>query len=530
MAAPKTLTKALLVGALVAITGTAAIVGFTFFQKGGYAKKDSYTVFAYFNDASGLTWKSRIQIAGIQVGEVESVKLVEDRARLTLRLKNEIVLRADGCLTKKLPSPLLPDAILDLALGTSKEVALNSLPEDRREVKCINETSGFTKVFDSLGKVAGDIQSLAKLLVDTVGGAQGSIKEIIENLNRVSRSIDKTIAENNEKLSDILDDARSISHDVRGVTSDEKEHVKTIVANAEAASKELRQVLDSVNEILGTNKGEMKQSVEGIRQALEKVNKSLDDVEKVTTAMKDGKGLAGRLVSDEHLASTFAKTIDDVSGYVGRLINLQTQVRLRSEFLLNQAGAKTYFGVRLIPKPDKYYLIEVVDDPRGSDTTSTDDVEKVTKDANGNPIGTERTTTTTISHAPALKVSLQLAKRWGFLTARGGVIESSGGIGADFHFLDDTLQLSAEMFQFTRGPDVPYPRAKIFLNYAFLNHLFVTAGADDFLNTWRAGRYPLGPKFSVGRDVFFGGGLYFTDDDLKALLTTVGSSLGSLPK
>jgi phospholipid/cholesterol/gamma-HCH transport system substrate-binding protein len=50
-------------------------------------------------------------------------------------------------------------------------------------------------------------------------------------------------------------------------------------------------------------------------------------------------------------------------------------------------------------------------------------------------------------------------------------------------------------------------------------------GADDFLNSWRSGRYPGGPKFTVGNDAFFGAGLYFTDDDLKTL---IGAGAGSM--
>jgi phospholipid/cholesterol/gamma-HCH transport system substrate-binding protein len=62
------------------------------------------------------------------------------------------------------------------------------------------------------------------------------------------------------------------------------------------------------------------------------------------------------------------------------------------------------------------------------------------------------------------------------------------------------------------------------MNWYFLQHLYLTAGADDFLNTWREGRYPGGPKFTLGNDIFFGGGLFFTDEDLKALIGTGGST------
>jgi phospholipid/cholesterol/gamma-HCH transport system substrate-binding protein len=69
-----------------------------------------------------------------------------------------------------------------------------------------------------------------------------------------------------------------------------------------------------------------------------------------------------------------------------------------------------------------------------------------------------------------------------------------------------------------------YPRAKVWVNYYMFQHFFMTAGADDFLNSWNQGRYPGGPKFTIGNDVFFGAGLFFTDDDLKTLL---GAGAGS---
>src|SRR5512132_4054540 len=102
------LSKAFAVGLLVAVCGAAFLIAFTFFRKGGYAEKDTYVVYAFFEDATGLTWKSRVQIAGIQIGEVERIVLEGGRARLDLRVKNDIDLKVDACLTKRYPSTLLP--------------------------------------------------------------------------------------------------------------------------------------------------------------------------------------------------------------------------------------------------------------------------------------------------------------------------------------------------------------------------------------------------------------------------------------
>jgi len=120
---------------------------------------------------------------------------------------------------------------------------------------------------------------------------------------------------------------------------------------------------------------------------------------------------------------------------------------------------------------------------------------------------------------------LQFAKRIGPAAFRIGIIESSGGAGADLFLLKDSLKLSVSVFQFARPEPAPqFPRAKLSADYTFVRYLYATVGADDFLNTWRAGHFPGGPKFTIGNDVFFGGGIAFTDDDLKAIIGAIGGT------
>jgi phospholipid/cholesterol/gamma-HCH transport system substrate-binding protein len=57
---------------------------------------------------------------------------------------------------------------------------------------------------------------------------------------------------------------------------------------------------------------------------------------------------------------------------------------------------------------------------------------------------------------------------------------------------------------------------KAYLNLLFLSHLFVTAGVDDAING-REVENTTGRVLS-GRDYFLGGGIYFTDQDLKTLI------------
>jgi phospholipid/cholesterol/gamma-HCH transport system substrate-binding protein len=517
------LNRAFAVGLLVAVCGVAFLIAFTFFRKGGYSEKDTYVVFAYFEDATGLTWKSRVQIAGIQVGEVERIMLAGQRARLDLRIRKDIDLRADACVTKRFPSALLPDALLD-ATGGKAPQSLRDLPEDQREVKCVVEATTVAKLLESMSKIADNVQDVTKELSGMVSGSEGSIRQIIKNLESITTRIDDTVANGSDNVAAILENAASFTGTLSQVADADRERYRAIARNIESASARLDQLLASVQGLVGEandKEGKVKGAVQDARETLAHLNKSMEQVEKVTYNIGQGKGVAGKLLNDERLGEKLGTTIESVSDYVDRLYKLQLQVGLRSEWLLNQNGAKTYAGIKIMPRPDKYYLLEIVNDPRGINTVTTNTT--VTQTGNG----TFQTQTTSTLNEQRVAFSLEFAKRYGPATFRVGLIENSGGAGADLHLLNDRLTLSVNIYQFARPENVKLPRAKLWLDYRFLNYFYVTTGADDFLNSWRAQRFPGGSKFNIGNDVFFGGGLVFTDDDLKTLFSLIGGSAGT---
>jgi phospholipid/cholesterol/gamma-HCH transport system substrate-binding protein len=511
------INKAVAVGLLAAVCGIAFLIAYTFFRKGGYAEKDTYRVFAYFDDATGLTWKSRVQIAGIQVGEVDKIVLSGNRAKLELRIKRDIDVRGDACFAKRFPSALLPDALLELTPGTDQAPSLRSLPEDQREVKCIISAMSVAKLLDAMGKIASDVQDVTRELKGIIASNEGSVKQIIQNLARVSVRLEESVKEGQPKIAAILDNTATLT----GALAADRDRYHAIARNVESASGRLDEVLKSVQDILGTQPGkagtDVKKAIQDARESLAKLNDTMTAVKKVATDVSEGKGIAGKLVEDERLGNKFASAVEGVSDYVDRLSKLQLQMGFRSEWLLNERGSKTYASLRLVPRPDKFYLVEVVNDPRGRQDQITTQIDT--------PTGSTQTTTTTTEQK--LAFSVEFGKRFGPVTLRIGLIESSGGVGADVHLLNDNLTISTNLYQFQRTDQSALPRAKLWADYHFLRYLYATVGSDDFLNAWRAGRYPGGPKFSLGSDVFFGGGVFFTDDDLKTLFGVAGSTASS---
>jgi phospholipid/cholesterol/gamma-HCH transport system substrate-binding protein len=56
----------------------------------------TYTVYADFTNASGLDPGSGVEVAGVQVGQVTGIQLVDSRARVRLNVRDEIRLQEDA--------------------------------------------------------------------------------------------------------------------------------------------------------------------------------------------------------------------------------------------------------------------------------------------------------------------------------------------------------------------------------------------------------------------------------------------------
>lgn len=497
------------VGLLVLAAGAFFFAFFVFARKGGLSEKESINVFAYFRDASGLSAKSRVQIAGIAVGEITAISLEGTRAKVWLRIRNDVELRQDAVLTKRSES-LLGDYLLDLNPGTEQGAPM----EEGGQVKRVIDTQGMEAVFQSLSQITADIQQVTAALRDVLGGERGagSLQRIVENLIHLSESVDNTVRTSGEKLNAILTNFEGVSADVRGLTAENEAEVTRIVNNIEGITKDVREVLATVKHVVGTNEGDLKEGVSSLKDTIQKLDRTLGNLEQITQTVREGEGTVGALLADKQLGQKLTEAVSDVTDYANRLTGMQTEVGLNASYLLSQGRAKNGISLRLIPKPDKYYLIEVIDDPRG--------LVEMQVVQNNPPASGEPVVQTQKIIKETYKISAQFAKRYYFTTLRFGLIESTGGVGADVHFLKDALELKLDAFNFS-AEELRYPRLRATLRAQAFEHLFVMAGMDDILNAQQ--RDTATQRLIAGRDFFFGGGLFFTDDDLKALLPSVPS-------
>ena len=75
-----------------------------------------YTLYANFNDVSGLKTGDQVQLAGVQIGKVMQIGIENYRARVALRVDNGVAIDR-GAIASIMTSGIIGDKYVSIQLG-----------------------------------------------------------------------------------------------------------------------------------------------------------------------------------------------------------------------------------------------------------------------------------------------------------------------------------------------------------------------------------------------------------------------------
>jgi phospholipid/cholesterol/gamma-HCH transport system substrate-binding protein len=465
------------------LLGIIILTYFTFrVSKWGLIAERGYRLTVDFESAAGIEPKSDVKMAGVPIGKVEEIRLVGNRARLVLRIRPEYGVPADSVGSIQ-SQGFLGERFLELVPGKDGRL----LADGDRVARTESPTNmdALVKKLDSIGD---DIKKFTTSISESFGTEEGkqSLKRIIANIDRLSADL-ADISSGNKK------DIRETIANLRAFSATLKEETPGLIAKLERMS-------DDVTGVVGDNRENLKESIRNLKVASAKLDNTLDHAGKVMAKIDRGEGTLGKLVNDNTAHNSITDTLEGINRYVRKTEQLKTFIDYRLEWLSRPDEYKHYVNLRLQPTADKYYQIGVVDDPRGKyrHTKTTTTVS---------PPGTTSTTYKD-SYEDKLKFNALIAKRFYGLTVKGGMIESSGGVGLDYELIKDRLSLGAEIYDFSReGLD---PHLKVYGNYDIMRNLFLTGGVDELLVSDKD-----------YRTLFLGFGIKFADEDIKTVIGAV---------
>jgi phospholipid/cholesterol/gamma-HCH transport system substrate-binding protein len=106
--------------------------------------RDTYLIYAEFDNISGLKYGASVEIAGVPIGAVSNISLKDPVARVTLKLNRSIKLKDDDIASIRTKG-IIGDRYVKISRGASTTY----IPEDGT----MTETESVIDIEDVIGKV-----------------------------------------------------------------------------------------------------------------------------------------------------------------------------------------------------------------------------------------------------------------------------------------------------------------------------------------------------------------------------------------
>jgi phospholipid/cholesterol/gamma-HCH transport system substrate-binding protein len=469
------------------------ILGYMSVQVGkqSFGLRQGYTLEVVFDNTAGLDRDASVQIAGVEVGRVEAISLKDGKALVRLRITPGVKLEKDAIASIKTHG-ILGEKYVELHPGTRGEAYLAA----GEQISRTERPADIDRMLNQLSLIAEDVRGVTSSLNRVLAGQAGeeAISSILTNTKDLTRNLNHVIVSNEAALRAALENTRQLTGNLNRVVTQNDEKVGQVMDTLKIASREMEKTFAALSEITeGVNRGEgtIGQLVKD-KTTSEKLNKTLASLEEVTAKINEGRGSIGKLVNDDETVRNLNEGLTGLNRYVNKAEQFRTFLSYRGEYLFEKSEAKSYLDLRIQPKEDKFYIVGVVSDPKGRRTTKDVTVAGVT-------------TRSEEWDRDGLLFNAQIGKRYKDLVFRGGLLESTGGVGIDYLTLNDKLKLSFEAFGFGRDRRA---HLKAGAEYRLFRHLYLSAGWDDFVSN------------QDNRSIYGGFAIRFEDDDLKYMLTT----------
>jgi phospholipid/cholesterol/gamma-HCH transport system substrate-binding protein len=311
----------------------------------------------------------------------------------------------------------------------------------------------------SFDQVVQNAMEKLDALVGTFQGPEGqnigkNLAVTVENLRRISDSLRVALADQESKLVEMVSNFHSFSQDIAEISAENKEGIKAAIQNISDVSVKLDRVLGKIDQ---------------------------------------GEGTFGKLVSDkemgEDLKSTFAdlkETSKEAKRALKRINLIEVQWDYKLRYDVRDTVAHHDVGLRVLPRPDKFYFLGASNVARPSDVTTPDPEELNT-------------------------LNVLIGKNYKQGQAYVGIIRSSGGVGLKVRpFKWDPLrrlEVTAEGYNFFRKAPVAKPKYNLGANIQLTRWANVGAQIED-------------PYYQSATNVY--ANVVVRDDDLGYILGLVG--------
>lgn len=346
-----------------------------------------------FNNVDALPPKAAVKIAGVEIGKVRRLELVDGKARVTIDVDPKIPIYSNA-LARVGSTGIIGTKFIEIEPGTPDTPQL----KDGDRIQGVNG--------GSLNDMVANISRLFES-DDQQGNAIDNLKETIANIRNVSRALNVAMGQHAQDMEQIVLNVRDLT-----------DSVKVFAAHLEEISTE------------------RKEDVKVALQKFRSIGERLDDM---LAKIGRGEGAIGALVNDEKTGKEVKEAVTSIKDtaasakrVLGRFTNIHTYWNLRYRYDFEDEEGKTDVGLTFVPRPGKFYglgVTNVGEQPANENSTKFEKKNKFTA---------------------------VLGQDYGPFTGYAGAIRSKGGAGLTFRPLFfwpkwyRRFELNSEVSDFSR--------------------------------------------------------------------------------
>lgn len=330
--------------------------------------KETLSLKARFKAADGLREGAEVQLAGVNIGKVEEVRLlppdspeeakIEAILRIDSRLDGKPIserIRTDSTAQLIATSVLANDKIINISPGTPDGLPIkpNGVLDSSAAISINQLTQTGNDLLNQINKLATPTNEI----LNKANRGDGTLGRVI-NDESLYRNLDSTVGEAKLtmlRLQTVLERVKSGDGTAGKLLNDPElyNNLNKTVSDLEAISKDIRSGRGTAGKFLTDEAiyNETKQALTELRNSNKKIDGVLTDVKVITNDLKNGKGTAGKFLSDDKLyndaqtaiarlnstTSKFEELIADIKGGKGTVGKLFTDETLYNN--LNQTSS-----------------------------------------------------------------------------------------------------------------------------------------------------------------------------------------------
>jgi phospholipid/cholesterol/gamma-HCH transport system substrate-binding protein len=258
------------VGAVVLLAGLLLVVGTMWFQRFAVAEK-RYSFYTRFSDVGGLISGDPIFVNGVERGKVKKIDLKERTVVVEMGVRADVKIPSDSHITLAAVGFMGERQVTIVRGASAKSVA----PGDTLNGELL---MGISDVMAKTGDIIDEVEST------------------LSDLREVTRALN---ADN--KLRDGIDDFAATGKNLRGMTEDNRVQLNRTMDNLDKSTAQLTKLLDSHYSDIDSSLTAFGRAGREVQHTVDHLTEISANLSTISTNLKDGKGSAGRLLTDKTL-------------------------------------------------------------------------------------------------------------------------------------------------------------------------------------------------------------------------------------